>query len=530
MKRIVLLYIVVLLSGWILAGCNDFLEESSQGEVRPTTVDELYQIMLGEAYPRAVSGGDIIMPYLEFLTDNMQNNPIVNESETALKSVETYLPIFTWKKEMYEECSLLTGVDTWDLFYKRINGCNVVIEYLDRVKGDEEDKLNMKGQVLLLRGWWYFQLVNLYGLPYNAGDPSKNLGVPLKLDMDVTDKLYARNSVAEVYVQVEKDLLEGVSILDTHGVESSSWKMNAPVGRALLSRVYLYMGNWEKAVLYADSVLAVRSGLCDFSKFSDVNEMIAGYATGKATENGVYNSNVSKEILWMYGLNSEFVHYTGFSAYSNPATYTVSEDLIGCFEKLNAPGNDGSTDAGDLRRIYQIHNASYYSGGYVYFPYWVFKHGTNGFYSFDRSAKGIRTAELYLNRAEAYIQRYRETGNVDFRNRAIADLNTLREARFDTRNVDYVPVEQRADIDISTPDRLYAFCLEERRRELMFEDHRWFDLRRTGMPRLEHRIQARAGDQVRSYVLEEGSSHYVLPIPEKVMRDNAKLEQNKYND
>ena len=531
MKRMYLLY-ALLLGVWMFAACNDFLEESSQSEVRPTVVDELYQVMLGEAYPRAVSlGGDIIMPYLEFFTDNMQQNPVVSTSETALGYVEKYQALFTWKREMYEETATLKGMNTWDLFYKRIGGCNVVLDYLDRVTGANEKKMDMRGQALVLRAWWYFSLVNLYGLPYNVGDPTKNLGVPLKLDMEVTEKLYARNTVAEVYEQVERDLLEGIALLDEYGTETSKWKMNSLAGRALLSRVYLYMENWDKAIAYADTVLETSFRLCNFARFSDVDGMVAGYATGKATQNGVYNTNVSDEIIWMYGTNDEITHYIGFPVWEDPAAYAVSDDLINCFERVNNPGNDPTQDAGDLRRIYQIHNHGYYgASGKTFFPYWVMKHGTNSFYTFDRSAKGIRNAEIYLNRAEAYVQKYRATGNTDFRTRALADLNKLRESRFDTRHVAYVPVEQRPDLNVSTADELYAFCLLERRRELMFEDHRWFDLRRTGMPRIEHVIRTRQTDVPQTYVLEAGSDHYVLPIPESVMRDNAKLEQNKYND
>lgn len=87
-----------------------------------------------------------------------------------------------------------------------------------------------------------------------------------------------------------------------------------------------------------------------------------------------------------------------------------------------------------------------------------------------------------------------ETGNAEFRLKALADLNTLREARFDTRNTSYMLVENRSDIKTTTGEDLFTFCQEERRRELAFEDHRWFDLRRWGMPRLEHRYQSVRGE------------------------------------
>ena len=526
MRRLISRYSILLVF-CVLTGCNDFLEETSQSEVRPSTVEELYQVMLGEAYPRMTSlNGDIIMPYLELLTDNMQFNDVVSGNEAVLNLVEKFRPIFSWKKEMYEECALVNGMGTWDLYYSRICGCNVVLDYLDRVSGDVEKKYDMRGQVLVLRGWWFLQLVNLYGLPYNEGDPAKNPGVPLKLSMEVTGELFPRNSVAEVYGQIEKDLLEGTALLKKYGTETSAWKMSYLAGMSLLSRMYLYMENWDKAIVYADSVLEVRSGLCDFSKFDDVENAVSGNID--KTYSGVYNSSVSNEIIWMYGNSKENTLYTSMTAGSlDPALYAISDELVDCFEKLNNPGNDSKVDAGDLRRCYEIVSGYYYDSQRVkhYYPYWVTKQGrANGIYSYSCSAKGLRTAELYLNRAEAYIQKYRREGSAGFRERALTDLNRLRESRFDTRHVAYVPVESRTDIDVSTADKLYDFCLLERRRELMFEDHRWFDLRRTGMPRLEHKV----GSPATTYVLEVGSPHYVLPIPEAVMKDNARLEQNKY--
>lgn len=530
MRRSSLLYSIIVLL-FVSAGCNDFLKESSQSEVRPGTVEELYQVMLGEAYPRAADyGGDMVMTYLELLTDNMQSNAVITDNGTLLNLLEKFRPIFSWKKEMYEECALVKGIGTWDLYYKRIGGCNVVLDYLDRVSGDMEKKYNMKGQVLVLRGWWYLQLVNLYGLPYNAGNPEENLGVPLKISMEVTGELLARNTVAEVYAQIEKDLLEGTALLKKHGQETSAWKMSYLAGQSLLSRMYLYMENWDKAIVYADSVLEVRSGLCDFSGFDDVEEAIEGYIDD--TYSGVYNSDVSNELIWMYGSSEEFTIYRDMtSGYYDPAAYTVSEDLVRCFERLNDPENDPDEDAGDLRRYYEIVPDVYFDTEDNEYPYscWVVKQGRgNGIFSFSCSAKGLRTAELYLNRAEASIQKYRETGGADFRAKALSDLNTLRASRFDTRYVDYVPVENRTDLDVGTADKLYAFCLLERRRELMFEDHRWFDLRRTGMPRLVHTFKAKQSDPEETYVLEASSPHYVLPIPEVVMKDNARLEQNKY--
>ena len=77
----------------------------------------------------------------------------------------------------------------------------------------------MKAEAYALRAYCYFMLVNFFGMPYNYGDPEKNPGVPLKLDMGVRDEYLSRNSVAEVYASVEKDLLEGIRLLEANPIE-----------------------------------------------------------------------------------------------------------------------------------------------------------------------------------------------------------------------------------------------------------------------------------------------------------------------
>lgn len=57
---------------WMLVSCNDFLEESSQDEVRPTTVEDLMQVMIGEAYPMETK----FSRFLDHLTDDMECNGI----------------------------------------------------------------------------------------------------------------------------------------------------------------------------------------------------------------------------------------------------------------------------------------------------------------------------------------------------------------------------------------------------------------------------------------------------------------------
>ena len=142
-------------------------------------------------------------------------------------------------------------------------------------------------------------------------------------------------------------------------------------------------------------------------------------------------------------------------------------------------------------------------------------------YSEDNSGvtKGMRVAELYLNRAESYIQQYLKNGDESLRIAALADLNFLRSRRYDTRNVAYVNVDYSGQ-------PLLDFCRDERRRELSFEDHRWFDLRRYGMPEIRHILQISGSQSPVEYILHQGDKRYVLPIPRSALLLNPSLEPN----
>ncbi|MCI1246433.1 MAG: RagB/SusD family nutrient uptake outer membrane protein [Prevotella sp.] len=125
-----------------------------------------------------------------------------------------------------------------------------------------------------------------------------------------------------------------------------------------------------------------------------------------------------------------------------------------------------------------------------------------------------RTSELYLNRAEAYAEKY-ASGVTEDGEKAIADLNTLRNNRFSN----YVPWT------LTTASDLIQRCRDERRRELCFEFQRWFDLRRYGMPSIRHTWYDASGNKS-YYTLQTSDPGYVLPIPDEALSENVNLQQN----
>lgn len=126
---------------------------------------------------------------------------------------------------------------------------------------------------------------------------------------------------------------------------------------------------------------------------------------------------------------------------------------------------------------------------------------------------------MYLNRAEANIRKFMKDGDSRDREAALADLNELRRHRFNHL------LDAYEEVNIIDADALLEFYKKERRKELCDEcHHRWFDLRRYGMPQITHRWWVRSGEE-QEFVLDTPNK-YVLPIPLRVLNANTKLEPN----
>ncbi|HWW40082.1 RagB/SusD family nutrient uptake outer membrane protein, partial [Pedobacter sp.] len=359
-----LVYISILVTGILISntGCKKFLAEKSQDLIKPTTVQDLTALMAGEAYPYQTQ----LQLLLNMVTDDVTCYGGQGQ-DTYQSVVITGRPAFTWSKNMYQELlqpgglSTTTYLDSWQILYKCIAGCNVTLAYADQVTGSDADKQNLKGQALALRAYYYFILVNLYGKPFNSPgvDPANSPGVPLKLTMEVTDEFFKRNSIAEVYTQIEADLKNAASILMNYPESKGVYKMSETAAYTLLSRVYLYEEKWDLAVDYATKGLAKKSVLTQLSSFGSANYNIYNVNTITSNLDRIYDPSTSNEIIWAYvpqsGSTAEGQFFKSsmipnYNAVYNPP-YAVSPDLLNLYDSKGQDAND--TYIGDLRpRLY----------------------------------------------------------------------------------------------------------------------------------------------------------------------------------
>lgn len=485
MKIFIKITTIICLFITVLSCKKGFLEESSQDLVRPTTTTALNQLMTGEAYPLNAT----ITEFTDLLTDDVQSE--YNANAIVVSALNRYAPAFTWQKNMIDRLleNSASNSNIWFNYYGRIKGCNVVLDNVDQVTGTDMEKQNLRGQALALRSFYYLMLVNYFGKPYYGADanPETDLGVPLVLTAAVTDNPVGRSTLKEVYSQIENDLLTAIPLLDATGAGNHIYKFNGTSARFLLSRVYLYMGKWDESIKYADATLQRKSAL------KQLNEITTATF-------GISSAVSSPEVIWGYGFNAELsVMPFGGGQQAARAAYFISDDLGNTFA------------AADLRLKYSFTNIVYVTNTIN-----TYRGRSAKFVAGNTNGKAFRTAEVYLNRAEAYIQKA-IAGDASAVNKALSDVNLLRSNRITTAA--YMPV------NITNPQELYNFYKAERRRELCLEDSRWFDLRRWGMPELKHAIQLSAGTP-EVITLQQNDSRYTLSIPTEALNRNPNLIQN----
>ena len=468
-----------LLGGCMLAlqSCGDFLEEVSQDEFEPKTTEAFRELLNGEGYNFTNS----VNPLTYMMDDDVES--VSTSSWDDIQRIQQEL--YTWQPDFYsfqdeEGTYTSSNKDVYKNLYELIMACNIVNEYIDGSQGTDADKAIVRAEALSLRAFYYLQLVNLYAYPYNDKDhdPSTALGVPLVLASEVFDEGEPRSTVKKVYDQIAADIEQACDLFGQDKTNRGVFRISYTAAHLLASRIYLYMENWDKVIEHATYALETAPELADLNNYTIDN-------TYNPT-NGVISRNFP-ETIFLGGYRAISGSY---GLMGTP--FNVSSDLFNSYAD------------NDLRIGTYLMEAS----SYLPYNYMLLKSSSEQEYAW-------RTSELYLNRAEAYIELYMD-GDQAAGQKAVDDLNTLLSKRYR----DYEP------LTLKPADELLELYREERRKELCFEGFRWFDLRRYGMPQLEHILIDQNGNSTR-YILKEKDPSYVLPLPDNAMEHNSNLIQNE---
>lgn len=453
--------ILIIIFIFLFSSCEDFLEEKSKDKIIPTSVENYEELLYGEAYLRADNS---IASYLDIMTDDVKC--YAKTSGFNDNAREDGFGYFTWQADPELAMSGARNEDgTWEWLYHSILMCNMTINDAGELSGGKADRESLMAEAYFLRAFDYFMLVNLYGEPYNKESASQDMGVPINTVIGMEDVCFKRSTVEEVYKQIMDDLKKSIELFESSKKVMDIFKANIDAAYLLASRTSLYMKEYKDAIDYAALAIGNKPSLYNLKTKNSSDKFI---------------NHKNPELLFTFGY-----HYIPFhsSGYFTRSSFHISQELSDLY------------DSDDLRK------PSFFSGSV---PKKADDADDTGAFGF-----ALRSAEAYLNRAEAYA----EKGEIK---KAIDDINKIRQNRFST---------DKYKVSASTKEEAITIVREERRRELCFEKHRWFDIRRWGTKRIEHIFKA--GDKKLTdelYVLEKNDAAFTLPLPYKEKNRNKEIK------
>lgn len=312
----------------------------------------------------------------------------------------------------------------WKQAYADLYQMNVCLEGIGSTKAISDSLRHLlTGQIKVVRAWYYFHMVNLWG------------GVPVVTNSDyTTNALLPRVTVDSVYSLIQSDLADARAMLPAAYAYADRARPNLYTAEALSAKVYLYRQDWANAAAMASQVIG--SGM--YSLETNLNAVF------------LHGSN---EAIWQLpgnGTSQQTAEGATFVLSSYPPTpnYSLSSFLINAFE------------TGDPR-LQNWAKTTTVSGTVYYYPY-KYKNRTATGNATQEDYMILRLSEQYLILAEAQAH-----------NNQLGDAVT---------NLDMV--RSRASLPGSTAasqaDVLSA-VMHERQTELFCEwGNRWYDLKRTG--------------------------------------------------
>jgi len=239
----------LVLSLSILGACNDDLNTRPADSVveESALVDQasVEALVIG-AYDR-LSDDDLYGGWIQMSSDLLGSNFDINWSGTLFDPRDIFRKTMTSDNRQVEE--------TWTEAYDAINVCNLILANLDLVT-DSDLKIQFEGEAKFIRGSLYFELIRFYAKDWTDGNPSTNLGVPLKLiptnlNMDIGENLLGRSTVEAIYNQVLSDLTDAENLLPNENVFfATSWS-----AKAMLARVHLQRREYNEARTLANDVI-----------------------------------------------------------------------------------------------------------------------------------------------------------------------------------------------------------------------------------------------------------------------------------
>lgn len=395
-------------------------------------------------------------------------------------------------------------LNEWGSLYEGISRCNIVLAKIPAIDMDKALQSRILAEAKYLRSWYYFTLVNIFG------------EVPLILEPKNANELQIPQSSVNVIFEsvIEPDLKEALLNLPASYSGADLGRITSGAATALLAKAYLFQKKWDSTIMYAEKVIA----------------------GGQYSLMPLYTQNFSA----LYKNNSESVFEVQHLSGQDPAIgnslnqwfapridggygfNAPTQGFVDEFEKTSGGITDPRLDYTVGRDSMSWYNGETFSKSWSPTGYLTRKH-QQPFSEIPISLKGdaninytaIRYADVLLWYAEAL----NETGRTAD---ALAPLNQVRKRARESYLNDNslpgfgtIPAGLLPDVISINQIDVRRAVQHERRVELGFEFHRYFDMIRWGS---EYASQALSNRPNFNY-----STNKYFPIPQSERDTNKAL-------
>lgn len=470
-----------------LAGCNKYLDVSPDMRAELNTPEKVGEL-LATAYPQAN-----FIPFTESMSDNVGDKgagsvELVNSAPFQFKDITDIMqdsPVYYWNAS-----------------YKSIAAANHALEAI-AMAGDTKAYSHYKGEALVARAYAHFMLAVLFSQPYEEHSAAALPGIPYVTEVEkVVIKKYERKTVAHVYQQIEKDITEGLPLLDDGVFISPKYHFTTTAAHAFASRFYLFKKDYQKALTHANAVFtsgSIRSNLRQVNSTAyrsyQYSELQAQYTKADNPANILL-----VEVPTAWGRSFASYRYGFSTAVLNELIQ--SQNITQGFWAYNIYGSELVYNIPKFREHFVRQTLNAETG----IPY--------------NMVPLFSAEEVLFNRAEANAM----LGNEEA---AINDLNDFSSTKIIYTDQIPIYVPEIHDIDrtkllnfYKTADiqqALVRCILDFKRVNFLFEGQRWFDIIRHKLP-VEHVTSTN-----KKMVLGPNDPMRVFQIPEEAQSSGIQL-------
>lgn len=370
----------------------------------------------------------------------------------------------------------------WKVQYKGINQCNLVLDKIEGIDMSEEVKNRITGEALFLRSYYYFLLTQVFG------------DVPLYLNILPPEELrIPRSSVSEIYEQIIADCTTAAALLPVSYDPGNIGRATKGAALALRAKTHLYSKNWTAVISTIEEIenLGIYELVDDYSDNFSINNQNNSesvweiqHANLELNVGNFLNQWWASRKVEGYGFaEAKKTYVESFEAGDPRRAFTVAsreENYLGLVYK----GSFSSTGHSPVKFIQPDSTATQKADGDINYP-------------------AIRYAEVLLWKAEALVELGRLTD---------AEI-PLEQVRARARAQSANPGTALPYVIATTQQQMRDAVRYERKVELGFEMHRFFDLVRWGL----------ASELLEGFVT---GKHEVFPLPQIEIDLNNELTQN----